>query len=81
MQLNNLIEGLNILSNYDGDPEGGYHLGAEHDQIYIYATDAPLKEHSIKRMCELGFFQPEVSYGDEFTPEDYDPSEGWSVHV
>ncbi len=73
MRLGNFREGLEILTRYFNDPDG-YHIGAEHDQIYIYATNRPLSEEDVAKMVELGWFQDEL-------PEDapYDPEEGWSV--
>lgn len=41
MNLKNFIEGINTLRPYYEEPDG-YHLGAEHDEIYLYATDRPL---------------------------------------
>ncbi len=82
MQLNKFIEGLAIFAQYYDDPEG-YSLGAEHDIIYIYPTDKPLPEKDLKRIFELGFFQPEVDTGDEDLPkvEQYDSEEGWGAFV
>jgi hypothetical protein len=79
MQLNSFMEGLSLLFPYYDDPES-YSLGAEHDEIYIYATDRPLPDIRVKRLCELGFFQPEVNV-DDFKPEDYKPEEGWCAYV
>lgn len=73
MKLSDFIEGLTILRPYYSDPDG-YHIGAEHDQFYAYATDKPLSSANVVRMRELGWFQPEA---DEDGP--YQPSEGWSA--
>lgn len=80
MTLDKFIEGLQIMKPYYDKPDG-YHLGAEHDQIYIYATDRALPESDVKRLIELQFFQPDVDGDDDFTFENYDPTEGWSVSV
>lgn len=75
MKLSNFIAGLEILRPHykDGD---GYHIGAEHDQFYAYATDTPLEPDEVKRIVELGWFQPDCGFEK---PEDYDPEEGWSA--
>jgi hypothetical protein len=78
MQLDKFIEGLMILQTYYDDPEG-YHIGAGHDQFYAYATDKPLPEIQVKRMFELGWFQPEVETDEDAEVKNYDPNEGWSA--
>ena len=41
MKLSEFLEGLTILKpHYKGGD--GFHLGAEHDVFYAYATDTPL---------------------------------------
>lgn len=73
MKLSNFIEGLKILQpHYEGCD--GYHIGAEHDQFYAYQTDKPLRPEDVKRMRELGWFQPEQEEDEE-----YDPENGWSA--
>jgi len=75
MKLSEFLDGLSILTNhYDGG--NGYHLGAEHDQIYLYKTDTPLSAEEVERMKSLGWFQPEQYDGSE-----YDPENGWSAFV
>jgi hypothetical protein len=73
MKLSNFLEGLLTLKPYY-DGEDGYHIGAEHDQFYAYATDRPLSAEDIAKMRELGWFQPEAGDGDPYEPED-----GWSA--
>jgi hypothetical protein len=82
MKLGKFIQGLDVLRNFYDNPNG-YHLGAEHDQIYVYATDSPLPAESVKFLVELGWFQPGVNIGedDDFKAEHYVPDEGWSVYV
>lgn len=75
MNLKNFCEGLAILAPHY-DKLDGYHLGAEHDQIFLYATNRPLSEEAVAKMRELGWFQPEQ---DDDAP--YDPGEGWSAFV
>lgn len=74
MTLGNFIEGCKILQPYYDKPNG-YHLGAEHDQIYVYATEKPLSDEDVAKMRDLGFFQPDCS------EEEYDPKDGWSAFV
>lgn len=73
MKLKEFIEGLQILQPHyeEGD---GYHIGAEHDQFYAYATKTPLTDAEVSRMRELGWFQED---SDDENPA-YDPTEGWS---
>ncbi len=87
MRTKDIIEGLTILEKYRSEPDG-YNTGAEHDQIYAYATDSPVSEEDVKRLVELGWFQPDVEIGrpesdssQDFSIENYDPSERWSCFV
>jgi hypothetical protein len=73
MKLSNFIDGLKLLSQHFDNP-AGYHVGAEHDQFYVYATDKPLTEADWKRLKELGWFQE----GHSEEPEFYDAGEGWT---
>jgi hypothetical protein len=77
MKLSNLIDGLTTLRPYYDDQDG-YHTGAEHDQIYAYATSRPLTPEDVAKMKELGWFQPDASPKDDEDPP-YDPEEGWSA--
>ena len=75
MNLKEFREVLDILTPYYKD-QAGYHLGADHDVIYLYATDSPVSESDVKKLFELGAGQEGI---DGF--EDYDPEEGWYVFV
>lgn len=77
MNLQRFMEGIDILKDYYDDTSG-YHLGAEHDQIYLYPTDRPIVEADLQRLTDLGWFQDEVP-GD--LPESYDPESSWSCYV
>lgn len=82
MTIDNLIAGILILRPYyDTD---GHHVGAEHDQIYLYKTDKPLSTEDVLKMRALGWFQ-ESDEEDEETGEarlgSYDPNESWSHHT
>ena len=74
MNLNNFIQGLQILRSHFED-QTGYHLGAEHDQFYVYATDTPLSNDEFDRMKFLGWFQTE--HGED----SYSPNDGWTCFV
>ena len=82
MTLRNFILGLDIIRAHYDDPDG-YHLGAEHDTIYVYPTDTPLNSEEAKAVCELGFFQEDAEVPDDkdFGPEYYDPEEGWAHYA
>jgi len=76
VNLANFRAGLDILAPYFDKPDG-CHLGAEHDQIYVFATDRPLTETDVQRLRDLGWFQPEQEGEDA----PYDPAEAWSCFV
>jgi hypothetical protein len=73
MKLSNFLDGLNTLRPYYNNPDG-YHIGAEHDQFYAYATDKPLMPEDVQKMRDLGWFQPDMA---DDAP--YGPEEGWSA--
>ena len=75
MTLDKFMRGMHIFSLYF-DNMNNYCLGAEHDQFYVYATDHPIPQDSVKELKELGWFQPDVD-----TESDYDPTEGWSCFI
>lgn len=54
------------------DDGGGYNVGAEHDHVFIYATDRPLGDNDYQAMIELGWTQYEAEREDE-----YDPGASW----
>lgn len=81
MTTKTVIEGLTILEKYREKPDG-YNTGAEHDQIYAYATDKPVDEADLKRLVELGWFQEDAETGDEeFGVKHYDADVGWTCYV
>lgn len=75
MQLDKFLAGIQILQPHYKNPNG-FHIGAEHDQFYMYPTDTPLTEAEVKQMCDLGWFQPDCGFEG---PEDYKRDEGWSA--
>lgn len=80
MKTIDIIEGLTILEKYR-DTQGGFDVGAEHDILYAYPTDQPLSQDDIKRLVELGWFQENVEFGDEFGVEHYDQGESWTCYT
>ena len=81
MKLNELREGLEIVSRYYDDPTG-FHVGAEHDVLYAYATDKRMSDVDIQRMIELGWLQEhdERDYDKDFSIEDYRQEESWIAY-
>ena len=79
MNLANFLEGVAIIKPFYNDQDG-FHLGAEHDQIYLYATDKPMDDATVARLRELGWFQDEAENDADGKPI-YDPSSRWSVFV
>lgn len=81
MQIDNFVDGLATIRTGYNEPDG-YVLGAEHDIIYVYATDKPLFTEDVEKLFALGWFQPDVDTGDEAPKaEQYDPAEGWGAYV
>lgn len=74
MKLSELITSLEIVKSYYDDPDG-YHVGAEHDQIYLYVTDRPLSASHVQLMLDMGWFQEGGATEDD--PSAYDPEESW----
>lgn len=81
MNIENFIEGATILRKYFD--KHGYQMGAEHDVVYIYATDRPVEPADLQRLIDLGWFQEEADYDpdDGFKVENYDPEESWTAYV
>lgn len=75
MKLSAFVDGINILRAYYDDPDG-YHIGAEHDEFYMYATDKPVSDDDLKKLLALGWFQSDGGAHEE-TPQDYNPESGW----
>ena len=81
MELSNFIEGLKTLQPYYDNPDG-FHIGAEHDEFYAYATDRTLPETAVNRMVELGWFQHvHVPDGGDFDSSHYQAEEGWCAYT
>lgn len=50
------IEGMNILQKYFKDP-AGYHIGADHDVIYVFKTDKSVSKEDKERLIALGWIK------------------------
>ena len=72
MTLKDILAGIAILRNHYTDPDG-YHLEAEHDIIFMSATDTPLLITNYERLIQLGWHQPEY--------EEYEPTQHWAAYV
>ena len=71
-----------ILEKYR-DKEGERNTGAEHDQIYVWATGIPASEGDLDRLIELGWVQ-DVDIPDEdsyYSVKHYDPDVKWVCDV
>lgn len=75
MKLSALADAVNILRPYYNDPDG-YHVGAEHDEIFLYTTDKPLSAEDVAKMRSLGWSQPDAAEDDV-----YEPNVGWHHHT
>ena len=67
MNLKNFFAGLTVLVKYSNNPDG-YHIGAEHDQFFAYATDKPLEPDDVAKMREFGWFQTIVKQAKDLNP-------------
>lgn len=70
-----VFRGLQILIPKFKDPTG-YHLGAEHDEFYVWATDDPLTPEEVAELRELGWLQRDVRDASV-----YDSEQGWMVFL
>ena len=85
METPKVIEGLTILQKYRTEPHG-WHLGAEHDVIYAFATDMPVNEEDFNHLIKLGWVQNEVfDKEDEFEfnskYDSYKQDESWMCYI
>lgn len=51
--LSEIIEGMQILQKYY--EKDGWHVGAEHDIIYMYETSRPVSEEDREKLDQLGW--------------------------
>lgn len=80
MNLKDIRTGIETLQPYYDKPDG-YHLNAEHDQIWLDATDKPLSPEDVQKMIDASWWQERSNYDKDFTAADYDPEEGWTGYV
>lgn len=82
MSTQNLIAGLQLTQLYR-DKEDTTETGANHDVIYIFATDKPLSKEHIQSMLDLGFHQEYegLDYNEDFKVDDYRADESWHFYT
>jgi hypothetical protein len=83
MRARDIAAGINLLLTYYDNPEG-YHVGADHDQVYMSATNRALTPEDVEKMVALGWHQEHVGRGDyteEFASKHYRPEEVWIAYV
>lgn len=76
MNLKQFLVGVQIIRQYYHDPDG-YHLDADHDVIYMYATDRPITPEHVAELLDLGWFQPDQCE-EEYV---YDSYSGWQAYT
>jgi hypothetical protein len=74
MLLNDILAGIDILKNHYAVPNW-FHMEAEHDMIYMSATDEPLLQANVERLHQLGWCQEGVELPD------YEPTEPWVAYT
>ena len=72
MILDDILAGISILRNHYAVPNW-FHLEAEHDRLYMHATDFELLPANVERLLQLGWFQEGC--------ETYEPEEDWICYV
>jgi hypothetical protein len=86
MTARDIVAGINLLLPYYNDPEG-QHISAEHDELWLDATDRALTPEDVEKMVALGWHQvSDDDDGDddadeEFAPKHYRPEEAWIAYV
>lgn len=80
MNLKGMLIGIATAQPYYEKPDG-YHLSAEHDQIWLHATNTPMTPEAVKAMIDAGWFQVDVEYEGYFKVENYDPEESWTCYT
>lgn len=80
MNLKDLLTGITTLQPYYDEP-AGYHLSAEHDQIWLHSTSRPLSPEDVQKMIDASWWQEHEDYGEDFTVADYDPDESWTGYT
>lgn len=80
MNLKDLLTGITTLQPYYDKPDG-YHLSAEHDQIWLCATSRPLSPEDVQKMIAANWWQERDDYGEDMKMSDYKPEESWTGYV
>lgn len=82
MKLSELIVGVTTASAYYDKPDG-YHFAAEHDQVYLYATERPMSPEDVQKMIENNWFQEHWTEAEDTSDgpnsEQYDHNEPWTA--
>ena len=80
MRTQNIVAGIAVLMPYYVIPEG-FHTGAKYDQLYMFATDLPLKPEDVEKMIKLGWRQEHTKYYDtDFALKHYEPVSPWIAY-
>lgn len=80
MNLKNFARGLELTRPYYTDPDG-YHLSAEHDQIWLHSTDKPMAEADVQAMIDAGWSQERSNYNEDMAVKHYRADESWYCFV
>jgi hypothetical protein len=84
MKLSNFINGLEIAKKYYRGHDG-YHVGADHDVVYLYATHTGMNSQDIQAMIDNGWFQScedtGLDGGEEFTAGHYVSNASWRAYT
>jgi len=71
--LSKILEGINIINSYY--TQDGYNMEAEHDQIFMAATDHPIIPRDLRKLWDIGWFQ-------KYQPEgEYSQEEHWALYI
>ena len=71
--MSKILEGIHIINSYY--TRDGYNMDAEHDQIFMAATDHHVIPKDLRKLYDAGWFQ-------ENQPEEvYNPDENWSIYL
>ena len=79
MSTKDVVTEMQILLQYYDHPDCN-HTSAEHDVIYMSATDKPISAEDLAKLKELAWFQTDVEEDDD-GHADYDADEGWQTFV
>lgn len=82
MNLKGMVNAISIAREFYEQPDG-YHLNAEHDQIWLAPTDRPMPPDAVAAMIAAGWHQEhgERDYGKDMTVSDYRADESWTCYT